>query len=444
MAPHHGMPRRAPAGAQLPRGAGRVARSGEVIGGLFFGHPSRACSPSARSAWSTASPPRPRSRSTTRGCTSGRTTPPRSASSLLEAERAARAEAERVSRMKDEFLATLSHELRTPLNADPRLGRRCCRARQARAGRRSTQGLEAIERNARAQTQLIEDLLDMSRIISGKLRLDVQRVDLGRRHRGRARDRRARPPTPRASASRDDRSTRWPARSPATRDRLQQVVWNLLSNAVKFTPEGGQRAGAARARRTRTSRSASPTPASASSPSSCRTSSTASARPTRRRPARTAAWGWACRSSSTWSSCTAARVAAKSRRRGPGRDVRASRLPLRGRAATSRRRAARVRPTRAGRRPTPSRRSPLDGRQRAGRRRRARRPRAGPPRPRRARRRAWSPPARPPRRSPLLDAQPARRARQRHRHARARTATSSSARCARRASRRRRHARPSR
>jgi len=93
---------------------------------------------------------------------------------LLESERAARVELERAGRMKDEFLATLSHELRTPLNAI--LGWSQLIRRQ---GDRASleQGLAVIERNARVQVQLIEDLLDMSRIISGKLRLDVQPTD---------------------------------------------------------------------------------------------------------------------------------------------------------------------------------------------------------------------------------------------------------------------------
>ena len=95
---------------------------------------------------------------------------------LLGAERAARAEAERAGRMKDEFLATLSHELRTPLNAI--LGWSQILAAGPQDEKDLREGLKTIERNARAQTQIIEDLLDMSRIISGKVRLDVQRVDL--------------------------------------------------------------------------------------------------------------------------------------------------------------------------------------------------------------------------------------------------------------------------
>jgi PAS domain S-box-containing protein len=154
---------------------------------------------------------------------------------LLESERAARAEAERASHMKDEFLATLSHELRTPLNAV--LGW----AAALRAGYSSTkeleQGLETIERNARVQAQIIDDLLDMSRIISGKVRLDVQRVDLPAVV-AEAID------TVRASAVAKGVRLQTiidPLNAPVTGDpnRLQQVFWNLLTNAIKFTPKGG-------------------------------------------------------------------------------------------------------------------------------------------------------------------------------------------------------------
>ena len=95
---------------------------------------------------------------------------------LLEAERAARTEAERASLTKDEFLATLSHELRTPLSAI--LGWSQLLASGPMEDEEVKEGLETIERNARIQTQLIEDLLDMNRIVSGKVRLDVQRMDL--------------------------------------------------------------------------------------------------------------------------------------------------------------------------------------------------------------------------------------------------------------------------
>src|SRR5215469_10472067 len=155
---------------------------------------------------------------------------------LLESERAARSEAERANRMKDEFLATLSHELRTPLNAV--LGWATTLRVGSPRTRELAEGLEAIERNARAQAQIIEDLLDMSGIISGKVSLDVQRIDL---------------PTIVAEAIETVRSAASakgvrletvidPLNAPFSGDpnRLQQVFWNLLSNAIKFTPEGGR------------------------------------------------------------------------------------------------------------------------------------------------------------------------------------------------------------
>jgi signal transduction histidine kinase/ActR/RegA family two-component response regulator len=154
---------------------------------------------------------------------------------LLESERNARAEAERASAMKDEFLATLSHELRTPLSAI--LGWAQVLRLRTMKQEELRQGLEAIERNARVQVQLIEDLLDMSRITSGKLRLDMQPVD---------------PVTfveaaleavrPAAEAKSIRLVKRLEhAAGPVSGDphRLQQVVWNLLSNALKFTPDGG-------------------------------------------------------------------------------------------------------------------------------------------------------------------------------------------------------------
>ena len=95
---------------------------------------------------------------------------------LLQAERAARTAAERASLLKDEFLATLSHELRSPLNGI--LGWSQLMQKDKANAEIIAQGLEVIERSARAQAEIIEDLLDMSRIISGKVRLDVQRVDL--------------------------------------------------------------------------------------------------------------------------------------------------------------------------------------------------------------------------------------------------------------------------
>ena len=155
---------------------------------------------------------------------------------LLTAERISRAEAERASRMKDEFLATLSHELRTPLNAI--LGWATILKDGANDAEDLAQGLETIERNARAQTQIIEDLLDMSRIISGKVRLDVQRVDLAEVARSAIETVR---PGAEAKGLRLQ-AVLDPHVGTVSGDpnRLQQVMWNLLSNAIKFTPRGGR------------------------------------------------------------------------------------------------------------------------------------------------------------------------------------------------------------
>jgi PAS domain S-box-containing protein len=154
----------------------------------------------------------------------------------LKAERAAREEAERVGRLKDEFLATVSHELRTPLNAI--LGWATLLRGLQPGSTDHLRGLETIERNARVQVQIIADLLDMSRIISGKVQLDIQPIDLQEvitaaidsvRPSMEARKLRLR-------VTLDARAGR--LRGDA--GRLQQVFWNLLTNAVKFTPAGGR------------------------------------------------------------------------------------------------------------------------------------------------------------------------------------------------------------
>jgi signal transduction histidine kinase/ActR/RegA family two-component response regulator len=154
---------------------------------------------------------------------------------VLASERAARAEAERAGRMKDEFLATLSHELRTPLNAI--VG--WCSLLQGGPTDHDelAQGLETIGRNARAQTRIIEDLLDMSRIISGKIRLDVQPCDVGEIVR-------AAVDTVRPAAEAKGITLRVVldpriGRLSGDPNRLQQVFWNLLTNAIKFTPKAG-------------------------------------------------------------------------------------------------------------------------------------------------------------------------------------------------------------
>jgi len=155
---------------------------------------------------------------------------------LLESERSARAAAERAGQLKDQFLATLSHELRTPLNAI--LGWSHLLRKGIKDPEKALRGVEVIERNARIQTQLISDLLDISRIVTGKMRLDVQRVEL---------------PTVIEAAlesvrpAAEARGVRLqtaidPIREPVYGDpaRLQQVIWNLVSNGVKFTPKGGR------------------------------------------------------------------------------------------------------------------------------------------------------------------------------------------------------------
>ena len=155
---------------------------------------------------------------------------------LLDAERAARTEAERASLMKDEFLATLSHELRTPLSAI--LGWSQLLASGQMDAKEVKEGLETIERNARLQTQLIEDLLDMNRIVSGKVRLDVQRTNLADVVEAAVNSLQ---PAVEAKGIRL-RKIIDPVAGPVAGDpgRLQQIVWNLLSNAVKFTPKGGK------------------------------------------------------------------------------------------------------------------------------------------------------------------------------------------------------------
>lgn len=155
---------------------------------------------------------------------------------LLDSERAARGEAERANRLKDEFLATLSHELRTPLNAVIGWSRMLQSGRLDQES--ATHALEVVERNAWAQKQIIEDILDVSRVITGKLQMNLTAVDLVATVDA-ALDA-VRP----AMEAKDikietilDSSLRLVSGDP---DRLQQVVWNVLSNAAKFTPAGGK------------------------------------------------------------------------------------------------------------------------------------------------------------------------------------------------------------
>ncbi len=154
---------------------------------------------------------------------------------LFHREREARAEAEKANRLKDEFLATLSHELRTPLNAVIGWSRMLSSSRLDPDG--SKHALEVIERNAWAQKQIIEDILDVSRVITGKLQLNLNPVDLVT-----VVDAALDAVRPAIEAKEIkietiiDASLRMIS---GDADRLQQVIWNLLSNAAKFTPAGG-------------------------------------------------------------------------------------------------------------------------------------------------------------------------------------------------------------
>lgn len=154
---------------------------------------------------------------------------------LLENERIARSEAEHANRIKDDFLATLSHELRTPLNAI--LGWSQLILQGTMKNEDIQRGLETIERNARAQNKLIEDLLEMSSIISGKIRLDVQELDLSSIVEAAVE---SVAPTAEAKGICIRRTIPATAgRVLGDNHRLQQIIWNLLSNAVKFTSKGG-------------------------------------------------------------------------------------------------------------------------------------------------------------------------------------------------------------
>jgi signal transduction histidine kinase/CheY-like chemotaxis protein len=228
MAPHYGMPPGHPRVRSF-LAVPVLSRTRQVIGGLFFGH-------------GEAGVFTERVERLVVGVAAQAGTAVDNArlfeerQQLLDRERAARAEAERMGKLKDEFLATLSHELRTPLSAI--LGWAQVMALRPMPADDLQNAVHIIERNARAQTRLIEDLLDMSRITSGQLRLDVQPLQPAAfidaaletmRH---------------AAESKGVRLEKVldPRAGPISGDpgRLQQVVWNLLSNAIKFTPRGGK------------------------------------------------------------------------------------------------------------------------------------------------------------------------------------------------------------
>jgi PAS domain S-box-containing protein len=233
--PYHGMP-----SGHLPvrsyLAVPVISRSGEVLGGLFFGHASAGVFTDRHERLATGIAAQAAVAIDNARLYDAARRANTEKDKLLEGERAARGEAERAGRIKDEFLATLSHELRTPLNAI--LGWSQILTARPHDAADLAEGLQTIERNARSQVAIIEDLLDMSRILSGKLRLDVQRVDL-------AAVVQASVETVRPAA--DARGVRLHVvldslAGPVSGDpdRLQQVFWNLLSNAVKFTPKGGR------------------------------------------------------------------------------------------------------------------------------------------------------------------------------------------------------------
>jgi signal transduction histidine kinase/DNA-binding response OmpR family regulator len=220
-APHYGMPP-----GHLPVtsyfAVPVVSRTGEVIGGLFLGHEKAGVFPE-------------RLEPIMAGVAAQLAIAIDNAR-LLEREQRARAAAESASRAKDEFLAVLSHELRTPLNAVYGWARMLQSGQLQGADLR--RALEVIMRNASAQVQLIDDMLDVSRIVTGKMRLDVRPVEL----------------KPVVEAALDAVRPAVEAKELRLQavldpqafgvmgdpDRLQQVVWNLLINAVKFTPRGGR------------------------------------------------------------------------------------------------------------------------------------------------------------------------------------------------------------
>ena len=155
---------------------------------------------------------------------------------LLASAQAARAEADTANSIKDEFLATVSHELRTPLTSI--LGWSEMLASGKLNEQESKRAIETILRNARAQRGIIDDLLDISRIITGKLRLDVRSVEINRIVEAVIEGLR-----PAADAKKIElRTAIDPGTGPISGDpdRLQQIIWNLLTNAIKFTPEGGR------------------------------------------------------------------------------------------------------------------------------------------------------------------------------------------------------------
>jgi PAS domain S-box-containing protein len=213
-----------------------TAHTGEVIGGLFLGHklPDVFTERAERLALGIAS----QASIAMTNARLFRELRERDAERerLLEAERTARTESERLGHLKDEFLATLSHELRTPLNSIQ--GWATVLRQKKVTPEDLARGLETIDRNARVQTQIVSDLLDMSRIISGKIHLEVQTLQIQEVVKSAVESVRQ------AAEGKNirlqcilDSSIGGVRGDPS---RLQQVLWNLLTNAIKFTPKEGR------------------------------------------------------------------------------------------------------------------------------------------------------------------------------------------------------------
>ncbi|HEX8287747.1 MAG TPA: ATP-binding protein [Pyrinomonadaceae bacterium] len=213
-----------------------ISRSGEVLGGLFFGH-------EKENVFSE------RDERIVEGLAAQAAIAMDNATLFesikqerFRAEEAAREnerlfnEAKEANRLKDEFLATISHELRTPLNAIT--GWSSMLLSKSLNEKDAHMAIETINRNARAQAQIIEDILDVSRIITGKLRLDIQLVDPSKIIESAVESIR---PAAEAKGIRLQMLLD-PQAGPVSGDpnRLQQVVWNIVSNAIKFTPKGGR------------------------------------------------------------------------------------------------------------------------------------------------------------------------------------------------------------